>query len=195
MGEPQPYDLMRLFDTLNSIRTERLLIRPLVETDTADLFTIFSNPLVTEYAIGYPHETDEESQNYIRSVLDAYEQGTAAIWGITLMDDPKLIGIVGYELWFSDHHRAEIGYTLAHEHWGNGYATEALHGAVNYGFSQLKLNRIEATAQPGNTASWNVLEKVGFEREGFLKQFILSRKKYRDVYFYSIVYEDWERKH
>jgi len=184
---------MRLFDTLNSIRTERLLIRPLVESDNTDLFTIFSNPLVTEYAIGYPHETDEESQNYIRSVLDAYEQGTAAIWGITLINSQKLIGIIGYELWFPDHHRAEIGYTLAHEHWGKGYATEALWGAVNYGFSQLKLNRIEATAQPGNTASWNVLEKVGFNREGFLKQFILSREKYRDVYFYSLVYDDWHR--
>lgn len=193
MGESQPHDLMRLFDTLNSIRTERLLIRPLVESDNTDLFAIFSNPLVTEYAIGYPHETAEESQNYIRSVLDAYEQGTAAIWGITLINSEKLIGIIGYELWFPDHHRAEIGYTLAHEHWGKGYATEALRGAANYGFSQLKLNRIEATAQPDNQASWHVLQKVGFQREGFLKQFILSREKYRDVYFYSLVYDDWHR--
>ncbi len=186
---------MRLFDTLNTIRTERLCIRPVVDTDTADLFQIFSNPLVIEYAIGYSHETDDESQKYIQSVLDAYEQGTAAIWGITRVDQPGLIGIIGYELWFPDHHRAEIGYTLAHEHWGNGYATEALRGAVNYGFSQLKLNRIEATAQPDNQASWHVLQKVGFQREGYLKQFILSREKYRDVYFYSLLHQDWEQNH
>ncbi|MDG2264986.1 MAG: GNAT family N-acetyltransferase [Candidatus Marinamargulisbacteria bacterium] len=191
MGRSPTDDLMRLFDTLNSIRTDRLLIRPLIASDSSALFDIFSNPMVTEYAIGYPHETVVESQNYIQSVLDAYTQGTAAIWGITVRDAQEVIGIIGYELWFSDHNRAEIGYTLRQDYWGHGYATEALRGVASYGFSQLKLNRIEATAQPDNTASWHVLQKAGFQREGLLKQFILSREKYRDVYFYSLVYENW----
>lgn len=176
---------MRLFETVDTQETDRLLIRGITRADTPALFSVFSDPDVIEYAIGHPHTTETDTQYYIDSVLEAYTTGHALIMGISLKSSQTLIGIIGFELWFSAHNRAEIGYTLGKPYWGAGYATEALNALCRYGFGPLQLHRIEATTQPANEASWRVLEKAGFHRDGLLPDYILSRGLYRDTYLYS----------
>lgn len=182
---------MRLFETITPQESDRLVLRPLTESDTTDLYAVLSDTDVVNYAIGYAHDSLDDTVAYIRSVIDAYDTGHALILGIMQKQTQQLLGIIGFELWFPSHNRAEIGYTLGKPHWHQGYATEALLALCQYGFKTLALHRIEATAQPGNTASWRVLEKAGFHRDGLLPDYILSRGTYRDTYLYSHLSTRW----
>lgn len=169
-----------------NLDTSRMLIRQLDLADASDLFSFFSDEEVVKYAVGYPHSSISESIDYIESLFDSYDQGGASIWGVVDKLSSSMIGTIGFELFFPQHHRAEVGFTFAKPYWGKGMATEALHAIVHYGFTELDLNRIEATSQPSNFASQRVLEKVGFSNEGLLSEYICSREQYFDVFVYGL---------
>lgn len=85
--------------------------------------------------------------------------------------------------------RADLSYILAKEFWGKGLATEATKLAVQAGFQEFGLARIQAYAMTTNIGSQRVLEKCGFQKEGMLKNFVKVRGKLVDVFIYAI-YQD-----
>jgi RimJ/RimL family protein N-acetyltransferase len=87
--------------------------------------------------------------------------------------------------------RAELGYWLAAATWGHGIATEAVRALVDFGFRELALARIFAHVLDGNAASMRVLEKLGLEREGLLRQHLRKGRRLRDVVVYGARCEDW----
>ena len=89
--------------------------------------------------------------------------------------------------------RAEIGYCIRRENWGKGIATEVAGGLIRYGFSDLKMHRIEAKCDPDNIASYIVMEKNGMQREGILRQDKNIRGEWRDSYIYSILSHEWSK--
>lgn len=97
------------------------------------------------------------------------EEGTGVRWGITLTGQDEVIGSCGFLNVSAKHQRAEIGFELSSNHWGRGIAGEALRAVVRHGFTQLGFHRIEALVEPANTASQQLLERVGFTREGLLR--------------------------
>jgi RimJ/RimL family protein N-acetyltransferase len=90
------------------------------------------------------------------------------------------------------HRRAEIGYALGRAHWGRGYIHEALQAVMKYAFNELNLHRIEADVDPRNTASIKTLERLGFQREGFLRERWQVGGELQDALFYGLLRPDWE---
>ena len=89
--------------------------------------------------------------------------------------------------------RAEVGYTLAFEAWGQGYMNEALNSLLAFGFSQLRLNRIEADIDPRNLASARSLERLGFKKEGYLRERWIVSGEVSDSGLYGLLASDWKR--
>jgi [ribosomal protein S5]-alanine N-acetyltransferase len=87
--------------------------------------------------------------------------------------------------------RAEIGYSLARTAWRQGYITEALTSFINYAFTHLNLNRIEADIDPRNIASAKTLEKLHFQREGYLRQRWIVANEITDTAFYGLLRQEW----
>lgn len=92
----------------------------------------------------------------------------------------------------AQHARADIGFELNRVHWGLGIASETLKPIITYGFNQLKLQRIQALIEPGNTASQKLVERHGFVREGLLRSYEYTCGKYDDLYMYSLLKQDVE---
>ena len=100
-----------------------------------------------------------------------------------------MIGTVGLQLRI-EYKRGELGYWVGVPYWNQGYATEASAALVDYGFSELCLNRIQARHYVRNPASGRVMEKVGMRHEGLMRQHIRVRGEFEDVSMYSILSSD-----
>jgi ribosomal-protein-alanine N-acetyltransferase len=85
-----------------------------------------------------------------------------------------------------------VGYSLASAEWGNGYMQEALTALLDYGFSELDLNRVEADVDPRNAASGRSLERLGFRREGLLRERWIVGGEVSDTALYGLLRKDWE---
>ncbi len=183
-----------IFNDLETLYTDRLILRKMTHEDAEDIFRYLSDPEVIRYSIGEPHKDLDNSIAYIDSVLTAYENNYAGLWCIVPKDTNRVIGTCGIEIWFKEHQRAEIGYSLSQDNWGNGYMTEALHAIVQFGFEKMDLNRIEAFCHVDNAPSLRVLEKIGLRQEGMLRQHTFSRDQFFDVFVYGILREEYVNK-
>lgn len=98
-----------------------------------------------------------------------------------------IIGTIGFHAWSPNHKRAEIGYEIHPDHWRNGYALEALSKILSYGFDDMSLTRIGAIVFVDNVASSKLLTKVGFQKEGVLRDYMYQNNKAHDTFIYSIL--------
>lgn len=98
-----------------------------------------------------------------------------------------MIGTVGFNAWSPKHKRAEIGYELHPEYWRKGYATEAVSEVISYGFKELDLTRIGAIVFIENKASNELLTKLGFQKEGVLRNYMYQNGVPYDTYVYSLL--------
>jgi ribosomal-protein-alanine N-acetyltransferase len=114
-------------------------------------------------------------------------------WGLAQRSDDALIGTVTlYNICF-DNRRAEMGYALGRAHWGNGFMHEALQALLGYAFGVLDLHRIEADVDPRNGASIRTLERLGFQREGYLRERWQVGGEIQDALFYGLLRPEWKR--
>lgn len=89
---------------------------------------------------------------------------------IRLTETNEHIGWCGYHTWYTDHHRAEIGYVLDEAYHNQGIMTEAMKTILEYGFNTLKLRRVEAFIGEENIPSLRLMQIFGFQKEGLLKK-------------------------
>jgi len=123
----------------------------------------------------------------ITNFTNVFVEGKSIRWAIELKKDNKLIGTCGFHNWNKRHLRAEIGYELNDNYWKIGYVFEAISEIISFGFSKLELNRIEALVYPENINSHSSLAKLGFSREGLLKEYCIFRDKKQDLIMYSMI--------
>lgn len=114
-------------------------------------------------------------------------------WGIELKAEGCLIGTCGYCRWDQQHHHAEIGYDLWPDYWGQGLMPEALGALIRFGFVRMNLNRIEATTHTENLRSQRVLEKLGFQREGLLREYYCRDGIFNHQVLFSLLSSEWEQ--
>jgi RimJ/RimL family protein N-acetyltransferase len=174
------------------LTTERLTLRWLDERDTAAQFAIFSDPKVTQYWSGAPWTDMSQSETLIASTLDDYRDGCALRLGVVLARTGEMIGNVALHHFFEQNRRCELGYALASAHWGKGYALEALRAALDHGFRELDLNRVEADIDPRNAASARVLERLGFRKEGFMPERWIVHGEMADTVYYGLLKKYWD---
>lgn len=176
-----------VFGQLPVLETERLILRPLKWEDREDMFAYGSDPEVTRYVTWYTHQKIEDTDEFIRTVLENYETGKLAPWAVEEKASGKMIGTAGYVGWQTRHFRGEIGYALARPYWNRGYATEITEPVLQFGWEQMKLIRIEARCMPGNIGSSKVMEKLGMQYEGLLRKHLYAKGSFHDAKMYSII--------
>lgn len=161
------------------LKTENLTLRPWRESDAECLYHFAKNPKIGPIAGWPPHESIEDSLNIINTVFAKRE--TYAI-----VRDDVPIGCVGLLFhpdtnhWWGDD-SAELGYWVAEEFWGRGYAVEASSALIKRAFDELDVKVIYATYRCENSQSKRVLEKLGFEFHGELTNINYLGETFREI--------------
>jgi [ribosomal protein S5]-alanine N-acetyltransferase len=173
------------------IETERLVLRALRESDAGAVFQIFGDDAVTRYYDLATFTDIEQARLLIARMNARNANGDALRWGIGLKENDTVIGTGGFNQFARGWFHAGIGYDLAQVYWNQGYMTEALRAMVKHGFEKLQLNRIQALVAPGNDPSARVLEKVGFRREGILREYGFWKNRFWDLEMFALLKREW----
>lgn len=176
---------------LPMLRGEAVLLRPPHSADRQTLFALYSAPEVMRYWSTPAWSELAATDAWFGRTEDGLLAGSAATWAICRPQDDTLIGTVSLHTIFPAQARAEIGYALHPAHWGRGLARQAVRLALAFGFDTLGLRRIEADADPLNTASCRLLEALGFVREGLLRERWQVGDMPSDTALYGLLKEDW----
>jgi [ribosomal protein S5]-alanine N-acetyltransferase len=170
------------------LETERLILRDFREDDWQSVQEYASDPEVVRYMFWGPN-TEQQTKYFIRKVLAGQKEQPRISFDIVLINkaDSRLIGAGGLYLRSAENKEGEIGYVLNRRFWNQGFVTEAARKLVAFGFKELGLHRIYATCDPANTGSFRVMEKIGMQREGYLRDHKLMKGTWRDSLLYSIL--------
>jgi [ribosomal protein S5]-alanine N-acetyltransferase len=179
--------------TLPVITTPRIVLRWLSEDDVDGLYDVFSDPQVMRYWSSGPLPNREAAAALQREIADSNEKETMIKWGLALRDSNLVIGTTTLFNLSLDNGRAEIGYAMASAHWGKGYMNEALNALVSHAFEVMDLRRLEADVDPRNAASIRTLERLGFQREGFLRERWHVCGEIQDAFFYGLLRREWRQ--
>lgn len=185
-SEREVAQTMQAFPTL---RTERLVLRQLRLQDSEHIYSYFSTDEVTKYYDLEPFTGPVQAENLIISWQERYNNQQGIRWAISLREEDRIIGTCGFHNWSRKHRKAEVGYELSPEYWGQGLMTEALNRIILYGMEEMGLHRIGAVIFPDNAASRRLLEDTGFWEEGTLKGYYYKNNKFIDAVIFSKLYQ------
>lgn len=153
------------------IETSRLILRRPRLTDADDIFDNYaSDPEVTRYVSWRPYKDRSEVPIFLKSRLERWDSGEEYSWGITLSPDDRVVGMIGCRV---REHAADIGYALSRKYWGRGYVTEAAKAVSDWAIGLEFIYRVWAVCDVENKASARVLEKIGMQREGILRRYVI----------------------
>lgn len=172
--------------------TSRLLIRRFEPSDGPGLHSYLSRPEAVTYE-PYPVQSLADCKAEARRRGDDPD-----FWAVCLAGTGQLVG----NLYFHPEQPTpwrtyELGYVFHPDHWGHGYATEAVTGLLDEAFGHWGARRVVAHCNPENTASWRLLERVGFRREGHFRSaasFVTGDDGlpvWHDAYAYAVLASEW----
>jgi ribosomal-protein-alanine N-acetyltransferase len=175
------------------LETRRLLLRQMDENDTAEVLNLFSSQDITRFMDISPLSSLDEAKEIIEWGNQQFEKFKGFRLGIIHKENCMLIGTCGINEWVQLRgNRAEIGYDLLKAYWGKGYMREALNALLDYAFEQLQVHRIEAMVDPLNTRSQRLLEKMGFTKEGTLRDYAYWKGEFQSESVYSMLEHEWK---
>jgi len=177
--------------TLPIINTPRTVLRWISEHDVDSLYEIFSDPQVMRYWSTVPLPDREAAAELQREIAEGNESEKMFKWGVALRDSGSVIGTATLFNLNLDNGRAELGYAMGRAYWGKGYMNEALEALVSHAFEVMGLRRLEADVDPRNAASIRTLERLGFQREGFLRERWHVNGEIQDALFYGLLRHEW----
>ena len=146
------------------IRTDRLLLRRWRDEDRVPFGALNVDPAVMEHMQG--PLTRERSDAFVDRIEAHWDEHGWGLWAVEVPGTAPFVGYVG--LWPADYVQpgmVEVGWRLAHAHWGRGYATEAAREALRFGFTEAGLDAIGSFTVPQNERSWRVMERIGLVRD------------------------------
>ena len=184
--------ILRTFTRMPTLRTERLVLRPMKISDAYDMYEYACREDVTEFLLWSPHISVGQTGEYLAYVEARYAKGEFYDWAVTLADSGKMIGTAGFTKIYPEHSSAEIGYVLNPEYHRMGLGFEAAKRVVDFGFDKLSLHRIEARFMKGNDASLHVMEKLGMTFEGYSRDSMLVKGEYKTIGTCAILRDEWE---
>ena len=183
--------IVRAFSNL-PLRTARLELRPLQEADVASLYEMHRDSKAMRYWDAPIWKDDARGRAMVARDLalttrDYLRLGIEPVAGGTLLGTCALWAINAQS------RRAEIGYMLDPRAWGQGYMHEALSALLNYAFTDLDLNRVEADSDPRNDRSTRLLERLGFTKEGLFRERCIVDGEVSDSAMYGLLRREWMR--
>jgi RimJ/RimL family protein N-acetyltransferase len=175
-----------------TLHTARLRLRPFTGTDADALYALHSDAHVLRYWDSPPWTERARAERFIAACRQLAEDGAGARLAMDRGCDGSFLGWCSLTRWNPDYRSATLGYCLAEAAWGHGYATEAARAVLQWAFGTLDLNRVQAEADTRNAASARVLEKLGFVREGTLREDCVVNGEVSDSWVYGLLRREWE---
>ncbi|PRQ07198.1 GNAT family N-acetyltransferase [Enhygromyxa salina] len=157
-------------DRLPTLDAARVRLRWLTLADASDVFEVFRDPDTMRYWSSLPMQRREQASALIEQIHACFANQSLYQWGVERRSDGRVIGTVTLASLDVSNRRADIGFALARDTWGSGYMSEAASAVLSFGFDTLGLERVEADVDPRNAASLVLLERLGFVREGLLRE-------------------------
>ena len=184
--------IYRLFSNIPTLETGRLVLRGMRVSDAADMYEYACRPSVTEYLTWDPHTSLTETRDYLTYVGQRYRTGDFYDWSVVDKESGRMIGTCGFTSFNCPADSAEIGYVLNPAFQGRGLATEAVRRVLRFGFEELELHRIEAHFIEGNDASRRLMERVDMSFEGYARESMKIKGKYRTIGTCAILRREFE---
>jgi RimJ/RimL family protein N-acetyltransferase len=178
------------------IITPRLLLRDFTPHDAQAVHAFDADPELTRYR-GGGQITEEDTRAFIQRTQQWLQSEPRPIYALAVMikEQDKMVGVVGLTITERDAGQAELWYRLSRTFGRQGYTTEASSAMLAFGFTELRLHRIAALCHPDNVGSRRVMEKIGMQYEGRLREnFLNSDGTWRDSLLYAILDHEWQAK-
>ncbi len=172
------------------IETKRLVMRLIEQADMPALFAVNGDPEVMRYTPHTGWKSQADADAWFGRVLENRRTGAGLQLVIALRDGGEVVGTMVLFHFNDGAKSGEVGYALAKEHWGKGYAKEALGAFVEFCFEVLGLERIEAQIDPRNEVSAKLLEKAGFMKEGHQRRNFHAKGETSDTGLYGMLSTD-----
>jgi len=180
---------MPFFESV-TLTTPRLLLRPIRHEDVHALFAMWSDVDAMRY-FSFPAMTRlDQATDRVARVLKSSAEGSDFVCTVELQATGEVLGDCALFHANEQCRRAEIGFSLQRKHWGRGYMTEAASALIEHGFDSANLRRIEADIDPRNNASAQLLERLGFVREGLLRERWIVGDEVSDSALYGLLERD-----
>lgn len=169
-------------------QNEHYLMRDLSLADAADILEYCHDRELMKYTASPPHQSIKETEAMIVKLSASFLSGNGIAWAIVDNTQQKVIGNIGLYYSYNSKEKACVGYTIHKAYHNRGIATWTLCNAIQYGFDQMKLNRIEAKCKSVNLASERVMQKAGMVLEAITKSPFLVDGIYYDILTYAVTH-------
>lgn len=177
------------------LKTERLIMRPISEKDSEDIYKNVREYDIAKWTINIPHPYPKDGAiKYIKQTKELMIKGMSYELVIQIGSTKELVGVMALLNVDRRHKNAELGYWIAKKHWNKGIATEAASKVMEFGFQVLNLERIFAKCFHDNEASRRVMEKIGMKYEGKFRHEIFKENRFIDMIYYATLKEDWKKR-
>ncbi len=176
------------------VHSSRLVLRPVESGDAEGVLRLAGDAEVANRTLSIPHPmASADAAEFIAGCRIRMAGGRALVLAVVEKRTSALIGMIGVE-WKEDRSRAEVGYWLGRDHWGQGLMSEALASLLPLLFEGLRLDVVEASAFDDNPASQRVLEKCGFARLGRRVQEAPVRGRLVALDDFALSRDDWRER-
>lgn len=166
------------------IRTERQLLRQFGESDLEHVFKGLSDPEIIKY-YGVSYKTLEDTKAQLRFFADLENEGKGIWWAVCAPDNKTFYGAGGLNSLIREHKKAEIGFWLLKDYWGQGIMQEAMPLICKYGFDALNLHRIEGLVVTDNVNCKRAMKKLDFVHEGTMNDCEVKNGKFISLDIYA----------
>ena len=177
---------------LPTLHAKRVTLRWLKESDVRDLYAIFSDPEVARYWSEAAYTEEGQAKELLDRIRTSFASRSLFQWGVVRPDENRVIGTVTLASLDTQNRRAELGFALNRDEWGSGLMSEAVAELVRFAFENLELHRLEADIDPRNDASIRLVERLGFQREGLLRERWIVAGEINDTVLYGLLAREWQ---
>lgn len=178
--------------TLPSLETERLRLRPFAASDAPEVQRLAGDRDVAHPTLNIPHPyEDGMAEAWIVTHRESFAAGDTLTLAVTDKESGRLLGAIGLRLVPRFSH-AEMGYWIGKPYWNRGYGSEAARAVLGYAFDVLQLHRIFARHMTRNPASGRVMQKIGMQYEGRMREHAMRWGQFEDLDYYGILRSEYD---
>ncbi|EON72586.1 GNAT family N-acetyltransferase [Lysinibacillus sphaericus] len=171
------------------ITTERLVLRLFQTSDAEAVATLCNNYHIYKNTLYLPYPYSlNDALSWMEHHYDNFMGDQSYEFAVTDKDSGEVLGAIALSN-NPSFNQGELAYWIGEPYWGNGYATEAAQAILQFAFKEKKLHKVFARYFSSNPASGKVMEKIGMEKEGTLKDHVMKDGKYEDLVYYGIIKE------
>ncbi|MBV8253302.1 MAG: GNAT family N-acetyltransferase [Chitinophaga sp.] len=181
----------KLPETFPVLSTEHLTLEPVSMSMLEDIFFIFNDPSVVRFYHVHPMANRGKAMERIQQYQRIFRDKTGIRWAIIPKGTHHVAGTIGINSMDSSN-KCSVSYDLSNNWWKRGYMEEAMAAVLAYAFGVLDINRVQAEVMKDNTDSCELLEQLGFVKEGLLREWQYWDGRYDDIYMYGLLQREYK---